>query len=350
MKRVFAVLFILLLLSACTGQPEPVPIAAASAAPADEDAITLVTPAPTEVPTPTPEPTEAPTPEPTPEPTATPEPTPEPEPFVPKMLPETVRVKNGYTGSGFTGIVRRNSDGAFFAYGTVGDAEPRFYPCDENGTVAPGEAPAPDTLVVPAYTPAEPPKADGEKLLVVYLGTQCVVGFEGKDGDWSELRVMICSTGRQKHETPAGTYKITDRYQYKMLGTTEESHCYGFWASRFKTHHLFHSVPISYDAGRDQDKAHRMCSMHKYEKLGTVASDGCVRLTVADAKWIYDFSETGKVTVRVLKANGPTPTKPPAVIWEEPYTDKNGYGWDPTDPDPRNPYLLLATPEPAEEP
>ena len=338
MKRSLLLLLALLLFAACAGQPDPAPIVEATPAPVQEDAIDFVTPAPTPTPTATPEPT----PSPTPEPTETPEPTPEPEPFVPLMLPDSMRVRNGFAGSSFTGIVRRNSDGAFFAYGTVGDTEPRFYPCDETGVVALGESPVDFSCIVPVYTPTEPPKADGEKLLVVYLGSQSVVGYEGRDGDWEELRVMICSSGRQKHDTPVGTYKISDRYTYKLLGTGD-TNCYGLWACRFKPHYLFHSVPIS-DKATKADAGHYMCDMHKYEKLGTVASDGCVRLTVADAKWIYDFSETGRVTVRVIKDKGPTPEKPPAVIWEEPYTDKNGYGWDPTDPDPRNPYLALNQP------
>ena len=351
MKKLLPLLLaILFLLPGCAPVDAPGEIAvsnptaavfdAATAAP-EEDSITLVTSAPTAVFTPLPTLTH--TPEPTAEPTAepTPEPTPEPEPFVALALPDTVRAKNGYTKSNLKGVVRRNADGAFFVYGSVGGTEPCFYPCDENGAVAPGEPPADVICTVPAYTPADPPKKDGEKLLVVYLGSQSVVGFEGKDGEWEELRVMICSSGRKKHDTPVGSYKITDRYTYKVLGT-EDTHCYGLFACRFKNHYLFHSVPISYDAGRDSEKGHRMCDMHKYEKLGTVASDGCVRLTVADAKWIYEFSAAGKVAVRLVKDSGPTPNKPPEVIWEEPYTDKNGYGWDPTDPHPDNPYLALS--------
>ena len=82
-----------------------------------------------------------------------------------------------------------------------------------------------------------------------------------------------------------------------------------------------------------------MCEMHKFEKLGTPASDGCVRLTVADAKWVYEISEHDTVTVWVTKDAGPSAVRPPEVIWEEPYTDKNGLGWDPTDPNEDNPYL-----------
>lgn len=356
MKRLFPLLFaILFLLSGCaapTGS-DPVVVSGAATTPdaPSEEAIAFITPAPTEVPTPSPEPTEAPTPEPTPKPTATPEPTPTPLPFEPLKLPDTVRAKRGYTASELPGVLRSDETGAFYAYGRVGDAEPCFFPCDETGAVAPGASPADVLCTVPAYTPADAPKKNGEHLLVVYLGSQCVVAYEAQDGEWIQQRVMICSTGRNKHETPTGSFKIYDSHQYKVLGTGE-THCYGFYACRFKNHYLFHSVPINYGAGRDQQKGHRQCDMHKYEKLGSVASDGCVRLTVADAKWIYDLYNKGKtrVNVRVVKDSGPTPEKPPAVIWEEPYTDKNGYGWDPTDPDPDNPYLALAastqTPEP----
>lgn len=350
MKRFLPLLLCVLFLTlACAGSAEPAPVSAPGtpAATPHEEAVVLVTPSPTPTPTPTPEPTPTPVPTPTPTPSPTPVPTPEPDPFVALALPDTLRPRLGFTkAESLPGVVYRNADGAFFAYGSTGGTEPCFYPCDETGAVKLGEQPTDVLCAVPAYTPTEPPKQDGEKLLVVYLGSQSVVGFEAKDGEWIGLRIMICSTGRAKHETPVGTYKITDRYPYKMLGTTEESHCYGLWASRFKTHYLFHSVPIGIDAGRDAEKGHRMCNMRKFEKLGSVASDGCVRLTVADAKWIYDLSESQTVTVRVVKDKGPTAGKPPAVIWSEPYTDKNGYGWDPTDPHPDNPYLLLNTPEP----
>ncbi len=347
MKRFLPLLFvILMLLTGCSGSKTDEAIAVADPASASdaaphEEAIVLVTAEPTPAPTPTP------TPEPTatPEPTPTPGPTPTPLPFVALALPKDVRARNGFTLSELPGVVRRNADGAFFAYGTVGSSEPQFYPCDKTGAVALGEAPAEIVCIVPAYTPKDAPSKDGEKLLVVYLGSQCVVAYEGKDGDWEQLRVMICSTGRRNHETPVGNYKIYDSYEYKELGMND-THCFGFWACRFKTHFLFHSVPISFDAGRNQEKGHRMCNMKKYEKLGSVASDGCVRLTVADAKWIYDLYNKGetKVAVRVVKDKGPTPEKPPAIIWEAPYTDKHGYGWDPTDPDPDNPYLTLQQP------
>ena len=194
---------------------------------------------------------------------------------------------------------------------------------------------------------ADKAPAENDKwMLAVFLPSQSVVAFRSEDGEWIQERVMICSSGRAKHDTPTGEFAIYDRYAYKLLGT-EETPCYGLYACRFRPHHLFHSVPISADAGRDSELGHRMTNMKKYEKLGTVASDGCVRMTVRDAKWIYELTENRSVTVLVTKAVGPTPEKPPAVIWEEPYTDKNGYGWDPTDPHPDNPYhAVYGTPAP----
>ena len=158
---------------------------------------------------------------------------------------------------------------------------------------------------------------------------------------------MICSSGKGKNATPVGKYTIYERYEYKLLGSEEEDTlCFGFWACRFYKGHLMHSVPISYDAGYDKAKGHRMTNMRSYQKLGTAASHGCVRLTVADAKYIYDLSQFETVNVWVTKDRGPTPPRTPQILWMEPYTDKQGYGWDPTDPDPENPYLALSAATP----
>ena len=340
MRKFVSVLICILFLTGCAA-PAPETVVSVRETPEAQEVFltaepqtTAPTEAPTEAPTPepTPEPTEEPTPEPTPEPTAT------PVPFVALAIPQDMRVRNGFTASQTEGLVRRDADGAFFRYGSAGGTEPCFFPCDETGAVAPGEEPTDTVCIVPAYTPTDKPKKDGARQLVVYLASQSVVGYIAEDGDWVQERVMICSSGRQKHETPTGHFKIYQRYEYKVLGTGD-THCYGFYACRFKGHYLFHSVPISYDAGRIQKKGHRMCDMHKFEKLGTPASDGCVRLTVADAKWVYEISEHDTVTVWVTKDAGPSAVRPPEVIWEEPYTDKNGLGWDPTDPNEDNPYL-----------
>ena len=345
----------LLLLAACAK-----PVATVEAVPTAEP-----TAAPTPAPTPTPPPTASPvppvavlitavptpTPSPTPDPTPTPEPTPTPTPS-PTPAPFWVR----YPSSDLKParyLQRINADGLYYwpdrdmylAYGQVGDQPVGLYPADEKGRVAPGAQLVEDARLVPSYTPADPPTKEGEKLLVLYTGSQSVVSFHAENGEWVEDRIMICSSGKGKNATPVGKYTIYERYEYKLLGSEEEDTlCYGFWACRFYKGHLFHSVPISYDSGYDKAKAHHMTNMRSYQKLGTAASHGCVRLTVADAKYIYDLSQFETVSVWVVKDRGPTPPRTPQILWTEPYTDKQGYGWDPTDPDPNNPYLASQTP------
>ncbi len=322
-----------------TPEPTPLPTATATSLPPVAVLITAV---------PTPTPTATPTPSPTPEPTPTPTPSPTPAPFVPYYAPTDLKPARFLETDRAMQLFYWPDKDMYLAYGRVGDDAVGFYASDETGRVAPGSAPVDGPCFVPLYTPAEGPKKEGEKLLVLYLPTQSVVAFHGENGEWIEDRIMICSSGRGSNATPVGRYTIYERYEYKLLGSEEEDTlCFGFWACRFYKGHLFHSVPISYDAGYDKAKGHRMTNMRSYQKLGTAASHGCVRLTVADAKYIYDLSQFETVNVWVVKDRGPTPPKPPKVIQTEPYTNRQGYGWDPTDPDPNNPYLALSTPTPS---
>ena len=279
-------------------------------------------------------------------PTPTPVPTPTPAPFVIEPLPDTFRACRGFIRTQVTGVLYSESENVYVAYGSAGDPEKAFYPSDQDGNVAPGAEPLDRVIAVRTYAPSFSPDAEGEWLLAVYLPSQSIVAFQEREGEWVEHRIMICSTGKRNNETPTGRYTIYERYEYKLLGT-EDAPCYGLWACRFKPHYLFHSVPISANAGRDSEKGHRMTNMKKYEKLGSVASNGCIRVTVGDAKWIYDLSADKTVSVWVTSDLGPEPPKPPAVIWSEPYTDKKGYGWDPTDPHPDNPYLKNVSSSPA---
>ena len=64
----------------------------------------------------------------------------------------------------------------------------------------------------------------------------------------------------------------------------------------------------------------------EYNKLGAPASHGCIRMTVADCKWIYDHCPSG--TVVTVGDNLPAP-------FDRPEADKipEGQDWDPTDPE-----------------
>ncbi|GKU80662.1 L,D-transpeptidase [Niallia sp. NCCP-28] len=107
------------------------------------------------------------------------------------------------------------------------------------------------------------------------------------------LYTMVASTGldtNPDNSTPKGTYYIEpERGEWFFSSGYKEGAEY--WVS-WKNHgeFLFHSVPM--DENKQVIKA-------EAEKLGEKASHGCIRLTVSDAKWIYDNIQTNtKVVIR----------------------------------------------------
>ena len=74
----------------------------------------------------------------------------------------------------------------------------------------------------------------------------------------------------------------------------------------------------------------------EYDKLGTYASAGCIRLTVADAKWIFYNCARG-TKVEFYSSSNPGPLGKPSARKISSYPDylRN---WDPTDPDSSNPW------------
>ena len=62
---------------------------------------------------------------------------------------------------------------------------------------------------------------------------------------------------------------------------------------------------------------------------------GCVRLTVADAKWIYDNCSIGTAVYFYDNAGNPGPLGKPKA--KKLSNNSMGY-WDPTDPSPGNPW------------
>ena len=103
--------------------------------------------------------------------------------------------------------------------------------------------------------------------------------------------------------------------------------CWGQYCTQITGNYLFHSSP--YNSPNKNDLSYRL-----YNQLGTVCSHGCVRLTVADAKWIYDNCPLG-TTVSIYNASS-LPVPKPSAPWLD--ISSPNRGWDPTDPDPANPW------------
>lgn len=136
------------------------------------------------------------------------------------------------------------------------------------------------------------------------------------------IKAMICSCGTA---TPtAGVYGITDKYTWRLL----EGNVYGQYACRITGSILFHSVPYE-----KKDKS--TLEWWEYDKLGKTASLGCVRLKVEDAKWIYNNCIPG-TKVEFYKDGTPGPLGKPTA--KKITQDQEVRNWDPTDPDPANPW------------
>ena len=143
-----------------------------------------------------------------------------------------------------------------------------------------------------------------------------------ENGEYTKIvNVFPCSTGYY-NETDLGDFEIGLQMRWGSLMLD----LYGQYSSQFNYNQLFHSVPYW---SQDQNNI----EWEEYEKLGTAASSGCVRLSTIDAKWIYDYCLTG-TSVKVYDTEELPVVKPIQCVILEDYLFR---GWDPTDPDEDNP-------------
>lgn len=143
-----------------------------------------------------------------------------------------------------------------------------------------------------------------------------VYAKDGKNGYIIPVKSFVCSTG---YATPTGTFYTPAKYRWQTL----DGPSYGQWCTRITGHILFHSVWY-------YRKSNTTLSVKEYNKLGTTASHGCIRLTAGDAKWIYDNCKLKtKVIIYNSDSTGPL-GKPKASKL------KSWHTWDPTDPNVKN--------------
>lgn len=333
MKRVICVLNILIiLLLCCCGQKEE-NLSIATIPPTETVQITptpliTATPAPTEVPTPTPIPFD----------------------------------ENAFTimyvkGDGVNVRSLPSTDGkalASFSKNALmkcyGEEDGWYYISYEKGkfgyirkdllSETPVETPTPTPTPTPAPKATATPKApstvgednvpqsySGKYVIKVNLYTNRVYVYKrASDGEYTDLvKAFICSvgTGPDDDFTPTGSFYTTDKYQWRSLfGGT-----YGRYAMRIHKTYLFHSVPYT-DTKPDALKS------AEFNKLGVAASQGCIRMAVRDAKWLYDNCAKGTfVYIYEKDETGPAYEPVPKIDLSDPRCN-----WDPTDPDPKNPW------------
>lgn len=159
----------------------------------------------------------------------------------------------------------------------------------------------------------------------VNYGAQVVTIYTyDKNGNYTiPVRACVCSTGAAT--PPSGVYRLSWKATWgKLFGNVWGHYCYQIVGDI-----LFHSVPYM------QNRNDTLVSTY-YDRLGRKDSMGCIRLTTIDAKWIYDNCVAG-TQVEFYSSSNPGPLGKPTAkkVSNAPGNLKN---WDPTDPDPKNPW------------
>ena len=99
------------------------------------------------------------------------------------------------------------------------------------------------------------------------------------------LREMVCSGGAPESPTPKGEFVTSQKIPKAFI---ERFGVGAYYWIRFFEEYLIHSVPF--------DENWEMIT-EEFEKLGSPASHGCIRLKLEEAKWLY---ETLPLGVKVL--------------------------------------------------
>ncbi len=100
------------------------------------------------------------------------------------------------------------------------------------------------------------------------------------------IKEMICSGGKQSTSTPIGEFSTTQKVYYQWVAKFNVG---AYYWTRFYKDYLFHSVPFNEDGEIIEEE---------YNKLGTPASHGCIRLKLDEAKWLYEKLPLGvKVSI-----------------------------------------------------
>lgn len=114
-------------------------------------------------------------------------------------------------------------------------------------------------------------------LMVVDRANTHVMIMKRNGAEWKLHRSYLCSCGKSSTPTISGTYTVGSRgYQF-----TDDDHTCYYW-TEIRGDYLFHSV--LYRAGTKKVLDGR---------LGYHISMGCVRLSIDNAKWIYDNIPSG---------------------------------------------------------
>lgn len=152
-------------------------------------------------------------------------------------------------------------------------------------------------IVLPAHTPRPTPAPTPVPYrIIVDVNNQVttVYGLDAQGNYTVVVREMLCSTGTKAAPSDVGDWVLNGRHAKWCYFPKWGGHA-RYW-TRINSSIAFHSV--IYNTVNTMD-----LSESSYKNLGRRASHGCIRLTVADAKWIYD--NVGEGTLVTITENLP---------------------------------------------
>lgn len=105
--------------------------------------------------------------------------------------------------------------------------------------------------------------------------------YEKTNDDWKCIREMACSTGRPGRETPTGTYEIWSHINkggwYAMRNGT-----YGLYNIGISIGRGYTFTSVCYASTKDYQPIGQ-----QMDDLGKSVSNGSIRLSLVDARWMY---------------------------------------------------------------
>lgn len=114
----------------------------------------------------------------------------------------------------------------------------------------------------------------------VDIDRQLVYVLMGKKGEWKLAKTMTCATGKNVSPTIRGTFTIQGRGSWMDTAPKGDNVGVMNWV-QFYEDYLFHSVIVD-NKGKVRDGTQERRVSH-----------GCIRLSMNDSKWVYDYIPKG---------------------------------------------------------
>jgi lipoprotein-anchoring transpeptidase ErfK/SrfK len=156
---------------------------------------------------------------------------------------------------------------------------------DANSAIAEASSSALTTNISPNNINTLNIESSTSYLINVNLENQKTYIYSGKPDNWKLIRTCPCSTGIQGEDTPVGSFSTKEKGDWFFSDKYKQG---GKYWTQITGDILFHSVPFSKDKATVLDYTMNKPSSH-----------GCIRLSIADAKWIYtNIPKGSKVIVK----------------------------------------------------